>query len=234
MKRIILSIAVFLLSVTAHGQTDVVVMTLNTKFFFDDQAPHGQVVDDDPPTQAEFQTEAQNIADFIDNSGANLIGLTEIENQAVVEEVRSRLPNSNDWNIVFVQGRDTFTGQDVALLTTFTPDVNTATSYPDERDIFFMGSDERNTNPSKILGVNVNIGGEHVYVVVAHLISRAGNNDAKRFAQANVIRRNAVVEMMAGRHVIVMGDMNDTPGTPAIRRMRGLNDILGADVPNSK
>ena len=128
---------------------------------------------------------------------------------------------------MFVQGRDTFTGQDVALLTTFTPDTNTATSYQDERDIFFMGADERDTNPSKILGVLVDVGGEDIYVIVAHLISRAGNNDAKRLAQANLIRRSTVVQMMAGRHVVLMGDMNDTPGTPAIRRMRGLDDIWG-------
>lgn len=225
MSKIVQSIALILVSVGAYAQTDVVIMTLNTEFFFDNQPPHGRVVVNNPPTQAEYHAKAQSIADFINTSGANLVGLTEIENQAVVDEVRSRLPNPNNWNVVFVQGRDTYTGQDVALLTTFTPDTNTATSYPDERDIYFVGADERDTNPSKILGVSVDANGHEIFVIVAHLISRAGNNDAKRLAQVNVIRRSAVTEMMAGRHVVVMGDMNDTPGTAAIVRLRGLEDI---------
>ena len=88
MRRIVLLIALMLSSAIACGQTDVVIMTLNTEFFFDHQQPHGQVVDADPPTQAEFEAEAQSIADFISSSGANLIGLTEIENEAVVGEVK--------------------------------------------------------------------------------------------------------------------------------------------------
>ena len=45
--------------------------------------------------------------------------------------------------------------------------------------------------------------------------------------------------MMRGQNVIVMGDMNDTPGTAVLKRLRGLDDIWGdliqvaKDVPMS-
>ena len=57
-------------------------------------------------------------------------------------------------------------------------------------------------------------------MVVAHLISRRSENDSKRLAQASVIRRHIVKAIAKGRHVIVMGDMNDTPETPVLRRLR--------------
>lgn len=215
----------------AHADTDVSVLAFNTQFFFDHQAPHGNVVGSGPdhpiPTEAQWKDKAQGIADLINNSGANIVGLVEVENEAVVEDLRGRLTTPTDWNLIFVTGRDTATGQDVALLTQFNFDADSVTNFPDEREVYFQGNEERDVNPSKILAATLTIGGERVYVLVAHLISRASPNDAKRLAQANIIRRHAVRAMLRDEHVIVMGDINDTPGTPVVNRLRGFDDIWG-------
>ena len=65
------------------------------------------------------------------------------------------------------------------------------------------------------------------YVLITHLVSRRDSNDSKRLGQATVVRRQAVKAMMADKNVIVMGDMNDTPATPVINRLRGFDDIWG-------
>ncbi|MCZ6681286.1 MAG: peptidylprolyl isomerase [Candidatus Poribacteria bacterium] len=213
----------------AIADVEINLFLLNTEFFFDNEEPHGSVVGKSVPvpTLEQYEAKAIAIAELIDKHEANLVGLVEVENRAVLEKVRAYLTNRDDWNIVFDEGRDTFTGQDVAILTKFRVESGSVTNFPEEREVFFDGDEERDVNPSKILGVELKVGTEPVYVLITHLISRRGTNDAKRLAQANVVRRQAVKAMIDEKHVIVMGDMNDTPGTPVIKRLRGFDDIWG-------
>ena len=78
-------------SLAVHADTDVNILEFNTQFFFDHQVPHGSVVGTDAdqpiPTEAEWKQKAQDIANVINNSGANIVGLVEVENETVVEEV---------------------------------------------------------------------------------------------------------------------------------------------------
>ena len=213
----------------AIGDIEIDIFLLNTEFFFDNEEPHGEVVGKSVPvpTVAQYEAKAKTIAELIDTHKANIVGLVEVENRAVLEKVKSYLVSPDDWQIAFDEGRDTYTGQDVALLTKFRMVRGSATNFPDEREIYFVENQEHDVNPSKILGVELKIDNQPFYVLMAHLVSRRNPSDAKRLAQATVVRRQAVKAMMGGKHVIVMGDMNDTPGTPVINRLRGFDDIWG-------
>lgn len=80
-------------------------------------------------------------------------------------------------------------------------------------------------------------GGVPVHLYCLHLKSERGGHesDAKRIAQATIVRRdmlqylNRPVELDGSPardvHVIVAGDLNDGPGQPTLRRIRGLDDI---------
>jgi endonuclease/exonuclease/phosphatase family metal-dependent hydrolase len=46
-------------------------------------------------------------------------------------------------------------------------------------------------------------------------------------AQASIVRRHYLEALNNGEHVIVAGDLNDKRGDPAIRRIRGRDDIYG-------
>lgn len=78
--------------------------------------------------------------------------------------------------------------------------------------------------PSKVLGVGLNIGSNSVYVVVAHLISKRSSNDTRRLNQANHIRNHTIDIQSSYDHIVIIGDMNDTPDSPSLRRLRGLDD----------
>ena len=213
----------------AIGDIEIDIFLLNTEFFFDNAEPHGEVVGKSVPvpTPEQYEAKAKTIAELIDTHKANIVGLVEVENRTVLEKVRSYLASPDDWQIAFDEGRDTYTGQDVAILTKFRVVRGSATNFPDEREIYFVDNQERDVNPSKILGVELRVDNQPFYILITHLISRRDSNDPKRLAQATVVRRQAVKELMAEKNVIVMGDMNDTPATPVINRLRGFDDIWG-------
>ena len=214
---------------SAIGDIEIDIFLLNTEFFFDYEEPHGEVVGKSVPvpTAEQYEAKAKTIAELIDTHRANIVGLVEVENRAVLEKVKSYLANPDDWHIAFDEGRDTYTGQDVALLTKFRIVRGSVTNFPEEREIYFVDNQEHDVNPSKILGVELKIDNQPFYVLITHLISRRNPRDAKRLAQATVVRRQAVKGLMADKNVIVMGDMNDTPTTPVINRLRGFDDIWG-------
>ena len=211
----------------AIGDIEIDIFLLNTEFFFDSKEPHGEVVGTamPVPTAEQYEAKAKTIAELIDTHKANIVGLVEVENRAVLERVKYYLASPDDWQIAFDEGRDTYTGQDVAILTKFRVVPGSTTNFPAEREVYFVDGEERDVNPSKILGVELKIDNQPFYILIAHLISRRDSNDAKRLAQATVVRRQAVKAMIADKNVIVMGDMNDTPATPVIKRLRGFDDI---------
>ena len=213
----------------AIGDIEIDIFLLNTEFFFDNKEPHGEVVGKavPVPTAEQYEAKAKAVAELIDTHKANIVGLVEVENRAVLEKVKYYLASPDDWQIAFDEGRDTYTGQDVALLTKFRVVRGSATNFPDEREIYFVDGQERDVNPSKILGVELRIDNQPFYVLVTHFVSRRESNDPKRLAQATVVRRQAVKELMADKNVILMGSMNDTPATPVINRLRGFDDIWG-------
>ena len=213
----------------AGADIEIDIFLLNTEFFFDNKKPHGEVVGKSVPvpTPEQYEAKARTIAELIDTHKVNIVGLVEVENRAVLEKVKYYLTDPDDWQIAFDEGRDAYTGQDVAILTKFRVVGGSATNFPSEREVYFVEGKEYDVNPSKILGVELRIDNQPFYLLITHLISRRNPRDAKRLAQATVVRRQAVKAMMADKNVIVMGDINDTPGTPVINRLRGFDDIWG-------
>ena len=213
----------------AGADVEIDIFLLNTEFFFDSKEPHGEVIGKSVPipTAEQYEVKAKTIAELIETHKANIVGLVEVENRAVLEKVKSYLADPDDWHIAFDEGRDTYTGQDVAILTKFRIVPGSVTNFPDEREVYFVDGQERDVNPSKILGVELKVDNQPYYILITHLISRRSSNDPKRLAQATIVRRHAVKAMMAEKNVIVMGDMNDIPTTPVISRVRGFDDIWG-------
>lgn len=191
---------------------DINIFLLNTEFLFDNLPPHGRIVGRNIPipTKQEYESAAQSIAVLIDRT--------------VVAKVKSYLKKPQEWQIIFEEGRDTYTGQDVAILTTFPSVKSSITNFPNQRENYTVDGHKRSVRPSKILGVELKVAGQPTYVLITHLISRILKNDAKRLAQATVVRRQAIKGLTANKNVIIMEDMNDIPGTLTIQKLRGFDD----------
>lgn len=146
---------------------------------------------------------------------------------------------------------DRYTQQGVAVISKL-PLLEVLPSLPGKEGYLVEFDDavaEKSTRLSKAMRVKVKIADQYAYIFVAHLKSELGthDSDAQRIAQASILRRLTIplldrCESPEGEwldrddkgkcppsatpvHVIVAGDLNDHRGQPAIRRVRGFDDI---------
>ncbi len=222
MLRVLIFILMFIVVQSVQALT---FMSINTEWFWDELEPHEGQIAVGPvghgATKSEVDLEAFAIATLIQFHDADVVGLIEVEGDAVVDRIQAYLPNG--WTSVFRKGRDNFTGQDVALLTRIPVIAGTANNLANaEKGTSVDGTVE--AKPSKVLAVGLDDQGTTYFVMVTHLISKRSTNDKKREAQAHAIRKVVVDQMPNFNHIVVMGDLNDLPGSSTLKRIRGLDD----------
>jgi len=178
-----------------------------------------------------FRESALAVARVIRRIDADVIGLVEVGNQQDVRELYRYVQAAGEMypHLAIGASSDTATGQNVAVMSRRPIDARLA-SLPG-RESFDRELDdpdtEDDTGVSKGMWVRIQAGGAAVFIYVLHLSSERGGHekDAQRIAQASIVRRNYLRQLVAGQHVIVMGDLNDHRGQPAMRRIRGRDDI---------
>ena len=185
----------------------------------------------DAQTQAVRLAESSEaIATEIRAMNADVIVLTEVGNAADFQVLRDELDYPHH---ALCRSLDRETGQFVAVLskiplTNVLPQIPGYEFYDAEED---DADTELETGISKGLRVSFQVDGQTVYLYGLHLKSERGFSEAdgQRVAQASIVRRHYLPLLEAGKHVIVAGDLNDKRGDPAMRRIRGRDDI-GPDL----
>jgi endonuclease/exonuclease/phosphatase family metal-dependent hydrolase len=172
------------------------------------------------------------VARLLARVDADVLALCEVGPEADVELLRSRMTELGaDYPFRAVcDSADTFTEQHVAVLSR--RELADVLRALPGREMYDRELDDENveddTGVSKGMRVTFSAGGRPVHLFVAHLSSERGGHeqDAQRIAQASILRRNTLDLLNRGEHVIVAGDLNDHRGQPAIRRIRGRDDIF--------
>jgi predicted extracellular nuclease len=207
---------IFFISSSVNALT---IMEINTEFLWDHLEPHeGQIVGKKktPPTRQEYTSEIKYYASLIHRNNADIVSLIEIEHCGIAKHVTQALNSTGtQWYFACEKGRDSFTGQDVALLSKTPFLKNSVTTF----EQFSSPLDGKNVRPSKVVGaVTIISSGQTVAVIAAHLISKRGNNDSKRVAQARAIQKakNALYTQHGATEAILMGDFNDEPSSKTL------------------
>jgi endonuclease/exonuclease/phosphatase family metal-dependent hydrolase len=166
-----------------------------------------------------YHTKIENIARVIDNLGADIVGLGEVENESVVRDIVKAL--KTDYNYIHRTSGDP-RGIDLALLykgDKFFPS-------PDSTPGLRSGADSVKLIDSgmgrEFLHVSGELMGERIELIICHLASRLNSNALRR----NNLKalRTALEKMLAqnpAANLIVMGDMNATPGERIVRQTLG-------------
>jgi len=97
------------------------VATWNIEWFFDHETGdnHSDLAKQlSAPSKAEWRWRVNGVARAVAKLDVDILALQEIENGRVLGQLQQRLRDKHDmyYNVAFVQGRDTYTEQDVALL----------------------------------------------------------------------------------------------------------------------
>jgi len=155
-----------------------------------------------------------------------IVGLAEIENQMVLEDLVNTSNFSNKYGIIHEESPD-YRGIDVAMLyrkDAFTEIMHEVlpVTFPDEPD--FKTRD--------ILHVTGKIRNKTVHVFVNHWPSRIGGDEKtepKRVMAASVLKAKVdqILAVDPKALIIIMGDMNDEPTN------KSLHETLDAEAPDS-
>jgi endonuclease/exonuclease/phosphatase family metal-dependent hydrolase len=178
-----------------------------------------------------FAEGAAAVAEVVAGINADVIVLTEVGNQRDVQELNAAIAGRgvNYPHVEVCSCTDTATQQHVAVLSKF-PLTGVLRAIPGREGYFRELDDadsEDDTGISKGMLVSFDFNGRTFQLYGLHLASERGGNeqDQQRIAQASIVRRHSLPAINAGAFVIVAGDLNDGRNEPALRRIRGLDDI---------
>ncbi len=153
------------------------------------------------PDAALFRQRVVAVAAAIAALDPTLVALQEVENEKVVADLAAELRSrhARAFQVAFVPGRDSHTGQEVALLVRDTVQVRKERRFDFRPFVGRSGFKDL----SKHLVVELTVGGEPLTVVIVHLIT----NPEDRRRQAHTLR--AWIEpLVAKTNLIVTGDFN--------------------------
>jgi endonuclease/exonuclease/phosphatase family metal-dependent hydrolase len=162
-----------------------------------------------------YTAKIANLARVIDEMAADIVGLAEVENEAVVRDLVRAL--RTDYNYIHRTSGDS-RGIDVALLykgDRFFPDADSTGNPTGVRMV-------RSGTGREFLHITGELGSDRIELIVCHLASNL-NGDAYR--RRNMAALRSLLETRLTQDpaakIIVMGDMNATPGDRMVRQTLG-------------
>ena len=200
------------------------IATFNGEFLFDGVGDEGQATFPWKGDPALARAHRDAVGAVVRSLDADVVVMTEAENLAALQMLADESLADLGYTAVLVDGRDTFTGQDVGLLTRLPVE---AAGRTDERAP--VGVSDQLYGVSKNLWARLDLDGTPVTVIGVHFLARPDDTDRRprREAQAEVVRQLVAAETAAGREVIVLGDFNDFDDAVLDRRSsRPITDVL--------
>lgn len=216
------------------------IMTFNAQFLWDGEPPEeGQVQFSWKASPTEAQARMERVAAIIRQCDADIVSLVEVENIEALTMLNDRFLQGRGYRPYLEKGRDTYTGQDVALLTRIDPETGAI-----RRDDRKGQSAAVSKSVSKNYIARFDVGGEKLALIGLHFLAQPNREDRRleREAQADAIRLIALDEIAAGYQVVALGDFNDydgsadsadhigsTPTTNVLSSLREMNPATAAD-----
>lgn len=199
---------------TVPGYTDtdgartqgIRIATFNTEFMFDGLDGEGQASFPWKGNPALARAHRDSLARVIRTIDADVVMVQEVENLGTLQLLAAESLQDMGYTAYLVDGRDSFTGQDVGLLSRLPV---SEVGRTDERAR--VGTTRQDYGVSKNFWARLDLGGVPTTLIGLHFLARPDDLDRKprREAQAEVIRQFVEQEMAAGRAVAVLGDFND-------------------------
>jgi endonuclease/exonuclease/phosphatase family metal-dependent hydrolase len=242
-RELVFLAAILFFSPPAYAEDELTIATFNCEFLtrpkvhmkfgesFDLSAARADIWNQPGYRDEKFREAAQAVAKTIVEINADVIGLEEVGDERDVKELLEEVRKAGlDYPYCVVGSpveRGTYQNNAVFSryeLTDPVAPIPGREAYDTELD---DPEAEAWTGVRKGLRVSFEAHGRKFHLYVLHLTSERGGHDAdaRRIAEASIVRRHYLPLLNAGENVIVIGDLNDRRNEPAIRRIRGRDDI---------
>ena len=189
----------------------LVIATWNLEWFFDENQSDNRsdlAKQQSAPSRTAWEWKRDSVAQVIAEIKPDLIALQEIENRKVLEHLCRQLDKAHKlkYRIAFIEGRDTYTEQDVAILYR-----SGLVSYSRHEQTSEMFTSKEYYNLSKHLSAQFTWGqgkdAEHLAIMNVHFRASARSANLRR-RQARLAHTWIEPWLRSGKHVIVTGDFN--------------------------
>ncbi|QDE91308.1 endonuclease [Myxococcus xanthus] len=183
------------------------------------------------PTPSEFGLQADRLASAISRLNADVVLLAEVETQASLDALTSRLPR---FGYSELGETGAAASVDVAVLS-----VHPITDVRGHRERTLWRPDGSATRFSReLLEVHLDVEGKKVIVFSAHFRSKSNDDAGRRFAEAVATRDIVAGAAQAAPDALVVlgGDLNDVPGSEPITALERDSALLrvSSDRPASE
>ena len=152
-------------------------------------------------------------ARVISEVNADIIGIVEAEDRPSLVRFNAELLGGMYGHVMLIDGNDE-RGIDVAIMTRAGFDIVSICSNVDRMDA--VGTVFSRDCPQFEIRTP---GGALIHVLVNHFKSQSGGGGAKRMRQAVAVRAIANDLVQQGKHVVVLGDLNEGPATAGAQAM---------------
>ena len=194
--------------------SELVLLHWNVDFLWDGVAPEDGEADLDFPWRGspeKAEAHMEEIAQTLRRVDADLVNLSEVEGEAALELFVDRHLPGMGYRPYLVEGTDTATGQDVALLSRYE-----LQSFGRDPRRGRSGSTRKAVSKNYVgtMNLDTKAGKLRLGLVSLHLLAgpTRSNRIEPREAQADAIRSMAVELAGQNREMIVWGDFNDFDG----------------------
>jgi endonuclease/exonuclease/phosphatase family metal-dependent hydrolase len=234
--------SLFLVLGQAHGvladepPQRLTICTWNVEWFFDDHTGDNfadLAKQQAAPSREEWDWKLAKVAEVLGKLRPTIVALQEVENRRVLFYLTSKLRREHDLNyrVAYIEGEDFFTEQDVAIL------AQSGLERYSRRER--LGQElEREDFQSLTKHLFADFawgqGEQRVELTLLNLHTRATPQGAElRQKQARLARHWLRQEIDAGRHVVILGDLNAEEPAQAAAPLSEIGIFRGLDTPTT-
>lgn len=214
MFGLIIKIIIVMLMVNSLCFADIRAMTINTEWLWTpfDKKVDGSLKHLKDMSEADYLAEISFYSQQIQAKNIDVVSLSEIENEQVANEIVRKL--GSEWAVYFKQGRDTATGQDVAIISRLPYVSGSLTDF--DFPAGFIAGEGKAKKLTKVVGaqfwINKGSDKQKLGVITAHLLSKRNENKHKaknREKQALGLKLAIEKYRAETNALLVLGDFND-------------------------
>lgn len=214
------------------------VAQLNLRRFFDTKCDSGNCSANGfeaVATAEAFDKRAKQIADALATLQADVVTLAEVENKVGIDLLAAKLEAAGfPYPVAYIAETGAPGSIDVAVLARGT--LGEVKNYQDATSLQPYGSNLKFTR--ELPEVHLTLGKSKVVVFAAHFRSKSSDDPARRLAEARATHdiMKATGEANSSALVVLGGDLNDTPGSAAIKALEEGGSLLrvASDLPDAE